>query len=196
MQGRVFDRQSEDLQTTTSYTPKNGRFVLATADLTRSVGSKARASMFGIGSGLLVTPDLDNRLFPRLTARFDIKRDINVNTQLALFSNIGWMDANTPLADQYWLGGSSTLRGYRDIIPTTTYAHATLELRRFLQDVMYAAVFVDVGVFTEGKEIRSLWSPGVSLRYQTPVGPEVRFTAAYAPEQQNWRCEFGFTSAW
>ncbi|HHW09590.1 MAG TPA: BamA/TamA family outer membrane protein [Firmicutes bacterium] len=195
LQGRLSDRQSVTLQAPAGYTPATGRFISTAASLTRSVGNKARASVFGITSSLLMAP-AEQETFPSLSVRVDIKNAVGVNTQLALFGNAGWMDADTPLTDQFWLGDSRTLRGYSTIIPSTAYAHATLELRRFLESVMHVAVFADAGIFAEGNEVRSLWSPGASMRYQTPVGPEVRFTAAYAPEQHNWRYEFDFTSAW
>ena len=42
-------------------------------------------------------------------------------TQLAVFGDVGWMDEETPLVSQYWLGGGH-LCGYAAVIPTTTFA--------------------------------------------------------------------------
>jgi tetratricopeptide (TPR) repeat protein len=196
VRGRLFDSRTETLQPTAGYTPTNGRFVLATSTLTRASGNRARASTFTITPGLLVAPTTEHQALPRLSAELDVKSAVGPRTQLALFGDVGWMDEETPLVSQYWLGGGHTLRGYAAVIPTTTFAHATLEWRRFMQDNLYAAAFADVGVFHTASGAQSLWTPGVSLRYQTPVGPEVRFTAAHAPEQQSWRCDFGFAAAW
>lgn len=196
VQGSMVHDQTEALQPTVGFAPANGRFVSTAATLTRSSGSRARASTFAIAPGLLVAPTTEHQVLPRVSARLDVKNAVSVNTQLALFSDVGWMDEETPLVGQYWLGGSRTLRGYETVIPTTTYAHGTLELRRFIQADLHTAVFADVGVFRTGSGTQLLWTPGVSMHYQTPVGPEVRFVAAYAPEQRDWRCDFGFATAW
>jgi hypothetical protein len=202
VQGRITNRQITSGQYAAGYVPTAGRFVSAAANFSRSAGSKAKANIFSIEPGVLgapAAPGHDELYFPRLGAAFSVKRAINYNTQIALYSNTGWMSPGTPLVEQFWLGGNRTLRGYATTIPTTAYAHATLECRRYVRSDLHAALVVDAGLFADDSHksgTRSLWTPGASIRYDTPTGSSVHLTTAYAPERSDWRYQFQFTTTW
>lgn len=205
--GKVYQQNSKSLQATNGYTPVEGRFALITVNMGRVTGGYANSSIFSLTSGLLYEPStsapgtMSSKPLPLLSLTFNTKKAISRNMQVALFSNAGWMDETTPLPQQFWLGGGRTLRGYNQTIPTTAYAATSLEMRRYLNSSLYTGVFADAAILADGSGATlTLWNPGLLVRYITPIGQGVGFTAAYAPARGNnpgsWRYEMGLTSAW
>jgi tetratricopeptide (TPR) repeat protein/predicted choloylglycine hydrolase len=137
LDGRIYQQDNKSVQATNGYIPVEGRFALITTNASHVTGNNANSRVFSLTSGVLYAPTttpgiMSSQLLPLLSIAFNTKKAISRNMQVVLTSNAGWMDEDMPLLQQFWLGGSRTLRGYSQTIPTTTYAAAGLELRRYL----------------------------------------------------------------
>jgi outer membrane protein insertion porin family/translocation and assembly module TamA len=120
--------------------------------------------------------------------------------------------ADVPFFKRYFLGGSTTLRGWgrfevsplRDgyVIGGLGFIDMSAELRAPIRGPLSGVVFLDAGQVTEDSWTRDLFdlqtNTGVGVRYATPIGP-IRFDFGYQlkripgllidgePEQRRWR---------
>lgn len=192
-----FEDTLRDVSSPQGYTPPEGHYMLLSAGLSRLTGTQARGSALSLSGGALQSLSAAGRPLARLTAGLDMKTPISANMQAMAGISAGWADPQTPLAYQFRLGGSGTLRGYGPTIATTGYGHGTLELRRYMRSDLHAALFADAASVDSGDgKILSMWSPGLAIRYRTPVGPSAVATLAYAPDRGSWRLNTEFTTAW
>jgi outer membrane protein assembly complex protein YaeT len=127
----------------------------------------------------------DARYYVPILERFSIANRLQVGSIDALNED----PANVPFAKKYFLGGSSSVRGWGrfEVSPLSTsglpiggnslFAFSS-ELRAIVRDPFGAVLFVDGGnVWTDewGIDPGDLeYAVGAGLRYQTPIGP-VRF---------------------
>lgn len=129
-------------------------------------------------------------------------------------------DADAPFSERFFLGGSTSLRGWgryqisplRDGIPVggRTMLDASFEWRVPVRDPLSAVLFVDTGnVWSESLAARTSGlhsNAGIGLRYATPVGL-VRMDLGYQmnriegllvngdPESRRWRLHFSIGQA-
>jgi outer membrane protein assembly complex protein YaeT len=104
----------------------------------------------------------------------------------------GDSDANVPFYRRFFLGGSSSIRGWGrfDVSPLTegfpigglSMLEGSSEVRLPLRGKLGAVAFVDFGnVWRDSADINAAdlrWAVGPGLRYQTPIGP-ARFDIGY-----------------
>ena len=104
----------------------------------------------------------------------------------------GDSDANVPFYRRFFLGGSSSIRGWGrfDVSPLTegfpigglSMLEGSSEVRLPLRGKLGAVAFVDFGnVWRDAGDINAAdlrWAVGPGLRYQTPIGP-ARFDIGY-----------------
>lgn len=87
------------------------------------------------------------------------------------------LSGSFPPFEQYFVGGSDTIRGYDiDHDYGDALALVNLELRRKIQKNIQAVAFVDygdawAGAFSNGNRFDGNLGVGIGLRVQTPVGP-------------------------
>ncbi|MEK7298585.1 MAG: BamA/TamA family outer membrane protein [Candidatus Margulisiibacteriota bacterium] len=123
---------------------------------------------FGIYGGSLIFTqyDLDLRHFIPLAEK-------QVLATRALF---GWRNGMSELTDAYWVGGSSTVRGYQDYAPFgqgNRMALFNVEYRYLFTDSFDGIVFVDTGLATNGSLFNIgnyRWGKGFGIRLQSPFG--------------------------
>jgi outer membrane protein insertion porin family/translocation and assembly module TamA len=120
--------------------------------------------------------------------------------------------ADVPFFKRYFLGGSTTLRGWgrfevsplREgyVIGGLGFIDMSAELRAPIRGALSGVVFLDAGQVTEDSWTRDLFdlqtNTGVGVRYATPIGP-IRFDFGYQlkripgllidgePEERRWR---------
>lgn len=141
--------------------------------------------------------------------------------QIGNIRPVGKAETNVPFAKKYFLGGSTSLRGWGiyDVSPLSgsglpiggnSMLAVTGELRHLISGSFGAVLFVDGGnVWAEsfGYRLGDLrYDVGPGLRYQTPVGP-IRFDFGYQlnpipgllvngkPESRRWRIHFSLGQA-
>jgi outer membrane protein insertion porin family len=104
----------------------------------------------------------------------------------------GNSEANVPFYRRFFIGGSSSVRGWGrfDVSPLVegfpvgglSMLEGSSEVRLPLRGKFGAVAFVDVGnVWRESRDINFgdlRWAVGPGLRYQTPIGP-ARFDVGY-----------------
>jgi outer membrane protein assembly complex protein YaeT len=121
-------------------------------------------------------------------------------------------DADVPFFKRYFLGGSTTLRGWgrfevsplREgyVIGGLGFLDMSSELRFPIRGPLTGVAFVDAGQVTENSWSRDLFDvqsdAGLGVRYATPIGP-IRFDFGYqlkqipdllidgVPEERHWR---------
>jgi outer membrane protein insertion porin family len=113
-------------------------------------------------------------------------------------------DKTTPIEERFYAGGSNSVRGFlrNELGPENekgipvggnSYLEASLELRHRIIHEFYGTLFMDTGnVWSSyhGMDVSTLaWSPGVGIRYNTPIGP-VRFDIAYPLDQPDGQLRF------
>ncbi len=100
-------------------------------------------------------------------------------------------------AEGYQVGGSMSLRGYKESYPAFVGNRALLlntELRQDLNDIVQVVAFYDIGKAFSDDWLSNLnlqgykSGYGVGVRFFTPLGP-LRFDSAWG---QNWILHFGF----
>lgn len=179
------------------YQPPVGQYALISAGLTRRTGTTTNGTQFNASTGILWQPGRSDTSWPRYAASLNVKKPISSNMQIATDLSAGYVDRRTPLAYQFRLGGSQTLRGYDATVVTPLYTHATMELRRYVRSDAHAALFADAAVVDTGDgRTTTLWSPGLALRYRTPVNQTCEASVAWAPDTQTWRWQAGFSTNW
>ena len=118
--------------------------------------------------------------------------------------------AALPIQRRYFLGGSETVRSFfrSELTPVDAQgnglggrsaAHATLEFRRGIYQMLHGALFADVGwVSTRDFDIGGAFGYGIGagLRYYLPIGP-LRLDAAYNPgdlwaASRRWQLHLSF----
>ncbi len=101
---------------------------------------------------------------------------------IAVRARAGTITGTVPFFEQYFVGGSDSLRGYsEDRFWGKHMATLTLEYRHPVQKAFNAIVFVDYGgawggygtvdEFTQSKGARFQYSYGLGLSFRTPLGP-------------------------
>ncbi|HHT26081.1 MAG TPA: BamA/TamA family outer membrane protein [Firmicutes bacterium] len=177
--------------------PADNQVGFVSAGINRQTSSGGRSSAFSLSVGWLdeCLTAAPGRL--RFVANTEFRYPISSNMQIVTGMTVGWQDPTTPLNYQFRLGGSSTLRGYDPTVTTTAYAHGTLEVRRYFRSDLHVAVFADGAIIDDGARQRlTLWSPGVAVRYYTPIALTAMASAQWNPTEKQWRFQAGFTSSW
>jgi outer membrane protein insertion porin family len=112
---------------------------------------------------------------------------------VALRGTVGYADGNMPDSGRFAVGGSDTLRGYRDDqFKGNKMIAGTAEYRFPIASKVEGVAFTDVGkAWTgEGYTLNDLMaSVGVGIRVSTPIGP-IRLD--YAKGSQGGRTSFSF----
>lgn len=112
---------------------------------------------------------------------------------VALRGMVGYADGNMPESGQFAVGGSDTLRGYRDDqFKGDKMLAATAEYRFPVASKIEGVVFTDIGKAWDGEgyKLNDLEaSIGVGVRVSTPIGP-IRLD--YAQGGQGGRTHFSF----
>lgn len=121
-------------------------------------------------------------------------RELGTEDNPVLFASrlrVGFSSGELPWSEQYFLGGSRTLRGYRDDeFKGSEMALANFELRVPVQDAISIVAFYDIGMASNESAFSGLKSGyGIGVRVQTPMG-NLRVDFAYG-ENEN-RTHFGF----
>jgi outer membrane protein insertion porin family len=113
-------------------------------------------------------------------------------------------DKTTPIEERFYAGGSNSVRGFlrNELGPENekgipiggnSYLEASLELRHRIIYDFYGTLFMDTGnVWSSyhGMNVYTLaWSPGMGIRYNTPIGP-VRFDIAYPLHEPDGQLRF------
>ncbi|NLJ35487.1 MAG: BamA/TamA family outer membrane protein [candidate division WS1 bacterium] len=145
--------------------------------------------------------------FQKLTAERRMYRTLGSPKQiLAARLMLGAAFGDLPLFESFSVGGSNTLRGYReDRFRGEKMALLNVEYRRAISDKLWAVGFVDVGSSFDGKfptvipgfsipaEDSSLdphVGAGVGLRVETPIGP-IRLDFGYGEDGSQAHFSFG-----
>lgn len=112
---------------------------------------------------------------------------------VALRGMVGYADGNMPESGQFAVGGSDTLRGYRDDqFKGDKMLAATAEYRFPVANKVEGVVFSDIGKAWDGEgyKLNDLEaSIGVGVRVSTPIGP-IRID--YAKGSQGAKTHFSF----
>lgn len=160
----------------------------------RPVGSSG-ANISGVfGSGTFGKSSLELRQYYSLTGPRNPNKLDEDKTSLAMRLMAGSAVGKLPFAEQFFLGGIDTLRGYKEDRFWGNYMMAgTLELRQPLARKFKGVLFVDVGN-TWGGDYRAVnlsgfaqgaFQPhigaGIGLRIGTPIGP-IRLDLGFGQE--------------
>jgi outer membrane protein insertion porin family len=112
---------------------------------------------------------------------------------VALRGTVGYADGKMPDSQRFAVGGSDTLRGYRDDqFKGNKMLAATAEYRFPIAKKVEGVAFTDIGKAWsgEGYKLNDLEaSVGVGIRVSTPIGP-IRLD--YAQGSQGGRSHFSF----
>jgi len=112
---------------------------------------------------------------------------------VALRGTVGYADGKMPESGRFEVGGSDTLRGYRDDqFKGNKMLAATAEYRFPIANKVEGVAFTDIGKAWSGKgyNLSDLEaSVGVGIRVSTPIGP-IRLD--YAQGKQGGRSHFSF----
>lgn len=141
----------------------------------------------------------------------EIRKYTSIYEQLVLASRIkgGFMkslraDEVTPIADRFYSGGSTSVRGwaYSDLGPKSeddlslggnSTIEASVEIRYPIWNIVSGVVFCDAGNVWEGTYSHNLseleYAGGAGLRIATPLGP-VRFDIARPISQSNKKLQY------
>lgn len=146
------------------------------------------------GSGYFTKTNLDLRQYFNLGAPRNSNKPGEDRTTLAMRFMAGAVVGKTPFSEQFFLGGSETLRGYRQDRYWGNYMMAgTLELRQPLARSLKGVLFVDGGEAWGGDYsnvnlsgfLQSAFQPhigaGFGLRVNTPLGA-VRLDLGFGSE--------------
>jgi translocation and assembly module TamA len=105
-----------------------------------------------------------------------------------------------PAALLFRTGGDTTVRGYAfeslgvrrgaTVLPTRYYYATSIELTRWINDVLGIATFVDAGnAFDDRSDARAAVGFGIGARVRTPIGP-FRLDVAYGEQSRQVRMHF------
>ena len=104
---------------------------------------------------------------------------------------VGFSSGELPWSEQYFLGGSRTLRGYRDnLFSGSEMALGNVELRVPIQESISIVAFYDIGMASDGSVFSDLVSGyGFGVRVRTPMG---NMRLDFAEGEYETRTHFGF----
>jgi predicted choloylglycine hydrolase len=171
------------------------RFV--SAGINRRTSSGGYSSALSLSLGWLEERSASEPGKLRIVANSEFRRPISSNMQVMTGMSLAWQDPTTPFNYRFRLGGSTMLRGYSPTVVTTAYAHGSLEARRYFRSDLHVAAFIDAAVIDDGaRQGITLWSPGLAIRYRTPIALTAMASAAWNPHEEEWRFQAGFTSNW
>ncbi len=151
-----------------------------------------------LGSSTFTKADLDmRRYFPLIKAKKSSERPKLVfATRLVLGQSVGQL----PAFEQYFVGGSETVRGYdADEQFGDNQVYGNLELRFRVQKKFQLVAFADAGSayggrFSSSDSLEALFGYGVGVRLQTPIGP-VRLDLAKGGSGGGFKTHFGIGSS-
>lgn len=110
---------------------------------------------------------------------------------LAARARAGFSSGELPWSEQYFVGGSRTLRGYRDDeFKGSEMVLGNFELRVPIQDAISLVAFYDIGMASNDSAFSDLMSGyGFGVRVQTPMG---NLRVDFATGENETRTHFGF----
>jgi outer membrane protein insertion porin family len=113
---------------------------------------------------------------------------------------IGQSIGQLPAFEQYFIGGSETVRGYdADEQFGDNQVYGNMELRYRFQNKFQFVAFMDAGSayggrFSSTDSFEALFGYGVGVRLQTPIGP-VRLDLAKGSGGGGFKTHFGIGSS-
>jgi len=123
-----------------------------------------------------------------------LDRQIGTEDNPVLFAarvRVGFSSGELPWSEQYFLGGSRTLRGYRDnLFSGSEMALGNVELRVPIQEAISIVAFYDIGMASDGSVFSDLVNGyGIGVRVRTPMG---NLRLDFAEGEYENRTHFGF----
>lgn len=168
----------------TSIDPARGDYAKITlepgySNITRVGGDTPDESILGSNSFFRSTVEYRTYWSPQEPRKFKLDDPRKV---LALRLRYGHISGKVPFFEQFFVGGSDSMRGYQeDRFWGTQMAVATLEYRHPLQKAFNASLFIDYGSawggygsinnFSQSNRPNFQMGYGVGFSFRTPLGP-------------------------